>query len=538
MLLTSCKVDSTSSLGNAEITAIPVTPNISGEIKPEEHPELQTEPKIILEPEFEERYYNTDNLPVSTYRALLVSASEDDPNLGLSSRNDILIFDELLQTLKTPRGDDINEITRLHDVSTGRELEESIKSAFDGANDDDLNIFFFSGHGFSTSAFSDFSFLLDQGTYSSEKLANILLDIPGRHLIIMNACMSGGLKSVLSNDRFLFISSASSLQFSYSYGGYGENLDYDNDNISFFMVGLSEGLGMKWLNKGFGSRETPPPSEVFADNNRDGVITFNELKNYLKCHWQISEIVQTFPEDSDIPLFSYSEYERRPSVFDVSISRPSTSSFEFEFTMPIMIDNLFAEICFPDSRKITDTGDGGYGVGHTYVPILLEPLENHRYSVQWDAIGEHVYGEALTFDLMIGSPRNRTTYQSWHIFVNEPTETPVIKLIDSRPQPNIIRPGEQEYRIIVEHNYDCLLDVGIYNYSIRVRTLAHNDIAKSFIQGAHANYPENILYNIYYWDGKDDLNNAVSPGSGYEVRVRAYNSFGDHIEVKILPEVQ
>jgi len=468
--------------------------------------------------------------PLSTYRAFLVSASEDEPNSGLSSKHDIISFEHTLGKLKTPEGSDIQEIIRMHDVKDENELETGIKNAFAEASDDDVNIFFFSGHGVSYSEFGDTHIQLGYENpimYSAEQLYAILSQIPGNHLVIISACMSGGFKDVLVGERFFVITASSALQLTHSYG---QAEDFETNTHSFLVIGLCEGLGMRLSEQnGAWTYESPPASRVAADNNNDGIVSFDELRQYLRNHWQITSIVQTYPENSDFSLFSYTDPERSPAIYGISFTRPSTTAFALEFAMNKIADRVYAEADYPDASTQDD-----WGYGFFTAPLDIVLLGNDRYRIEWDSSGKRVINQA---DVVLRIMQSEyEIFLRYNILFSEPAAAPEIALLDSDFQPDVIRPDGQEYRVVVSHNLDCLLDVYIYNGSTLVRTLAKGDAARRIVL-ANWGYADS-LYNVYYWDGKDDSGKFAPDGNGYEVRVRAYNTFGEVVHTKALPQVK
>lgn len=147
-----------------------------------------------------------------------------------------------------------------------KELENYIKTAYKNATENDLAIFFYSGHGTQKNGKGVGIAISEKYYYSYKGLAQLLSkSIKCKKIIVvMNACYSGGfydsgISQLADRSRFIAFLSSQSWQASQV------NTDV---NISRFSRAFVNGLG-------FSSKK------VYADFNNDGKVTVQEMKTYL-----------------------------------------------------------------------------------------------------------------------------------------------------------------------------------------------------------------------------------------------------------------
>lgn len=127
-----------------------------------------------------------ERAPEVHYRALLIGETAYTTRLN-GPDNDIACMSGLLSGLANP-----------YDVyaqqnATLEEIIELISYAFDGATDDDVSLFYYSGHGVtgSGSYYSGALQTVDYQYLPTSELAELLSAVPGRVIVILDSCGSG-----------------------------------------------------------------------------------------------------------------------------------------------------------------------------------------------------------------------------------------------------------------------------------------------------------------------------------------------------------
>ncbi|MBQ1491236.1 MAG: caspase family protein, partial [Blautia sp.] len=128
------------------------------------------------------------------YRALLVGESKYDnifdPRKTQNLRgpsNDVKYMKKLLSEMNYSLVNVIENVGKMQVLS-------SIASTFDGADENDVSLFFYSGHGSTDRGSESGSLVLRKGSYeylTMEELALSLVAIPGKVIVILDSCGSG-----------------------------------------------------------------------------------------------------------------------------------------------------------------------------------------------------------------------------------------------------------------------------------------------------------------------------------------------------------
>ena len=209
-------------------------------------------------------------------------------------------------------------VTKKNDL-TASSILSSITSTFSGATENDVSMFYYSGHGA-----SDTGDLIgtDARGISPTQLRNQLDTIPGTKIVIIDACFSGnfvgknaraassehsdfvvnfmagfagGLRSNLAAAGYYVITAASSTQTS------AEGTITDGSasgRVGFFTYGLTKGCGFDNVKKAVCPKH--------ADANSDGVLTLNEVYTYARdvaSSLNSTQTAQVSPSNSSYPLF-------------------------------------------------------------------------------------------------------------------------------------------------------------------------------------------------------------------------------------------
>ena len=281
------------------------------------------------------------------YRALLIGEEAFDP-ICTRNRGDVTLMNNMLSSVRGPAGGQYS-ITRQYDLSlTG--VRNAISSAFSGADDDDVSLFFIASHGDSTSTGGDAGAISLIGSSYDEQwllisdLANALKAVPGKVIVIIETCGSGAAvyDPDISENRYNTVRNAATSfdaevirAFSEADPGIRVRVPGRTNTkgaptpntgelrvVNKFYVltasrYLEESWGTekgpynyftKWLTDGIGTS-----GSMAADANANGEATLSELFNYVanrgndypfeydgKTYYQH---VQVYPKDSDYGLF-------------------------------------------------------------------------------------------------------------------------------------------------------------------------------------------------------------------------------------------
>ena len=131
----------------------------------------------------------------TVYRALTVGQNYEHtsgwPTLEAPFRDAAAVAAALTQFEGTPYA---GHITELYDI-TAEEILSAIRSAFAGATEADVSLFFYSGHGCDPTAAGVGGALVgtDGETITAAKLRRALDAVPGRKIVVIDACFSGNL---------------------------------------------------------------------------------------------------------------------------------------------------------------------------------------------------------------------------------------------------------------------------------------------------------------------------------------------------------
>ncbi len=281
------------------------------------------------------------------YRALLIGEEAFDP-ICTRNRGDVTLMNNMLSSVRGPAGGQYS-ITRQYDLSlTG--VRNAISSAFSGADDDDVSLFFIASHGDSTSTGGDAGAISLIGSSYDEQwllisdLANALKAVPGKVIVIIETCGSGAAvySPGISENQYNTVRNAATSfdaevirAFSEADPGIRVRVPGRTNTkgaptpntgelrvVNKFYVltasrYLEESWGTekgpynyftKWLTDGIGTS-----GSMAADANANGEATLSELFNYVanrgndypfeydgKTYYQH---VQVYPKDSDYGLF-------------------------------------------------------------------------------------------------------------------------------------------------------------------------------------------------------------------------------------------
>ena len=274
----------------------------------------------------------TDPDPTGTYRALLIGENDYASSPLKGCVNDMYAMAGMLQGLKNSFS------TKTLPNSTKSEIMSAISTAFAGATDSSVSVFYYSGHGVKAEDYPTYHGALcpidcDNGIYITfSELANALSKVKGRVIVILDSCHSGAAigKSAISKQEMEQLIKAYNEAAIAAFSGYriaaseediakiGElatskfivitaatasesSWDGSFDGSGYrqgrFTAAVIKGLGCSYPN-GTYSGSMP------ADKNGDKQITLSELYNYAyntALNWgSTAQHAQYYGPDSEV----------------------------------------------------------------------------------------------------------------------------------------------------------------------------------------------------------------------------------------------
>ncbi len=221
-----------------------------------------------------------------------------------------------------------SSIVSLKDFSATKEaIIDGISSTFSGADDNDVSYFSFSGHGVEYLGIyylcpTNILLTSYDNDISVNELETALSTIPGRKVVFLDSCHSGGFigkgdgRKIISkeelvsfNDGIINVFSQAELRgllttneykVLTSCYGYQTCLEasphpVDGNPYGFFSAALCEGCGYNTYNH-------PYP----ADNNENDKVSLNEVYSYIESILEtLDQDVQVYPSGSDFTIVEY-----------------------------------------------------------------------------------------------------------------------------------------------------------------------------------------------------------------------------------------
>lgn len=443
-----------------------------------------------------------------TTRALLVACSDfiTQEDLGASTSGNLHMVGSALISADIGLGNlSIEDGT----IGTIDALGAAIADAFSEANESDLSLLYLCTHGVLSSADDNQVYLLlgdgkTESPLSSQALYNLLCDIPGEKLLILDACYSGALigrgqpeAGILPGSRhepflspFLLDSSMHVLTSS---SGDESSWYYDSEGltsgaVSYFASALSSGLGL------YGMAE--------ADLSGDGAVSLTELHRYLSVAVpsSSSQLLSGSADSLMLPV-SRSAMLSRPLTgfsYSTSLLRSNDPMLDFSFTVTRdavsvqyrLVDYKDGRWDWDHARTFLDEGEDERALlsaGRKYRALSLEnmmPDEGGFLMLQVFSVREN--------ELQLCSERL--------IAMQPDTSQPELTVL---PHGVLQHSGMQEMTIDVRIDVPAELTVSICSAEgTLIRRLASSQLSR----------PAADHVTHFYWDGRDAQGNPVEPG--------------------------
>ena len=280
------------------------------------------------------------------YRALVIGQENftwDDKGPCTRNTGDAMIMERMLRSVSGPDGSTYT-VRKEKDLTQSGVLS-AISSAFSGATDDDVSLFFIATHGRSHDSYGQawgspydgaLSMCPDGELYLSD-LANALAAVPGKVIVILESCGSGAavytpgsvensvntasftadvVRAFSKVDSGLMVDPATNVVSNGAVPNTGELIRenkfyvltasrYTQDSYGYetYDASTSNNYFTKWLVDGVTYSGSMP-----ADTNSDHIVTLNELFLYIdkasiSAGKKSKQAVQVYPKNSNYGLF-------------------------------------------------------------------------------------------------------------------------------------------------------------------------------------------------------------------------------------------
>ena len=125
-----------------------------------------------------------------TYRALLIGQVNFNDTCN-RNRGDVRLMTNMLKSVRGPAGGSYS-ITQMYNLSASQTLD-AIEDTFADADENDVSLFFIATHG-DTDEYDDYAgalAMVPSGTLRLVELAEVLADVPGKVIVLLESCGSG-----------------------------------------------------------------------------------------------------------------------------------------------------------------------------------------------------------------------------------------------------------------------------------------------------------------------------------------------------------
>lgn len=275
---------------------------------------------VVCEGEIEDN----DN---SNYRALLIGETSYVTTLH-GPDNDVTAMKNILENLNASY-----EVYSQIDA-TKEEIVDLIEIAFMDATEDDVSLFYYSGHGVTGSGefYSGALQTVDYCYITTQDLAELLSGIPGKVIVILDSCGSGAtISGEVGITAFAGDDESINAEFDYerfndgvikAFSSYNQNTRsgelrqskfyvltgsaYEESSLTVQIDGIWGGLMTRGISAGLGFAY---PSSIYtieipADSDSNGLVSLNELYSYCNGYIDERQNIQVYPSGNSIILFN------------------------------------------------------------------------------------------------------------------------------------------------------------------------------------------------------------------------------------------
>ncbi len=209
-----------------------------------------------------------------------------------------------------------------------------------GQDEDDVTVIYYTGHGASSGlAGTDYSTSTGSGIYSFTNLQSVLSNVPGKVIVLMDSCESGGLldksasdagsftdnaiaafsgsssglsaKAITSGDKFHVIASSSKTQSSFAI----------DDKYGLSTWALCEAMGWSHNGSSSGNKLT----HLEGDANGDSTVTLSEAYSYASA--AVSDLLAKYGYEQDMQIYPTGSAQKLISRATSTVSGISKASY-------------------------------------------------------------------------------------------------------------------------------------------------------------------------------------------------------------------
>ncbi len=387
-------------------------------------------------------------------------------------------------------------------------LENAVQAAFSDADENDISLLYFSTHG--SDLHPEGALYLSDGMeenlLSASELYQITSTIPGKKIILLDACNSGafiqkGIASLSASHPFtgnehILLTSSGGSEASWQWQGEGEFVS----GSSYFADILCAAL-----------------SGTFpSDTNRDGCVTVSEAFAFLSLN-DAASTPQCYPESSSFPLFCYDsssislpDQKITDIIFNDTLLTAGQSTATFSFTVH-QETTLYYQIVyfragawdFENAQHFLDdeTGSGTVSPGRKERSLVLD-MPNGQ---------DHGYAMLQFITIENGTP----SFHGARLLCIQPARGELS--LQAETLASFHPEGHEEMPILVRHSLPCSLSVTVKN--------AQGGTVKRLTY-AQPTRPQQLspAASTFYWDGTDNRGNPAAAGEYY---IHIQSTLGD-----------
>ncbi len=450
-------------------------------------------------------------LGTSTTRALLVACSDfvTQEDLGAATSGNLHMVGSALISANIGLGNlSIEDGT----IGTVDALDAAITDAFSQASENDLSIFYLCTHGVLSSSDDEQVYLLlgdgqTESPLSAQALYDLLSDIQGEKLLILDACYSGALIGRGQPEMIMlpgahaqppaFLSPFlldSSMHVLTSSSGSESSWYYDSEGlssgaVSYFASALSSGLGL------YGFAE--------ADLSGDGEVSLMELHRHLSVAVpsSSSQLLSTRADSLLLPVAQNAMLSRPLMGFSYSTSLLHSDDPVLDFSFTVTHDDTSVQY------RLVDFADGSWDWENA--KVFLDEGENDSALLSVGRKNRALSLEGATADeggfLMLqvfSVHENEVVLCSERLIAMQPDSAQ--KELTLHCPGELRHPGLQELPIDVKLGVPAELTISIHDREgVLVRRLAASQLTR----------PSADDLSHFYWDGRDMQGNPVPDGT-------------------------
>ena len=231
--------------------------------------------------------------------------------------------------------------TECDSIGTVDAFFSAARETFSGADEDDISLIYISTHGVYNPSRSNLTaeLLLSDGQteegVTPQTLEAVLAEIPGAHVLLVDACHSGAFIGKGLSDRPDAATLGADSKILCSAGG--------SEDSWYWRSGDSGTLHGAGYFTSILTRGCDPAAGFPADSDADGTVTLREAFLWLRGHYAVST-AQVYPErDDGFALFACGEADQARSLTDIEFEetvfagRTDRLYFSFELGSPMSI---------------------------------------------------------------------------------------------------------------------------------------------------------------------------------------------------------